>query len=171
MFFYPKMELTRVNLKSVASASDLKHISAASVLRGLQQSLLKRIRTKIMQGAFSERARKALYNGVAVRVGPSSVTIVATHPAFKPLVEGRRPRQMTWLTKATRPIPIVLDSGEVIFRNATPRSMENGSWYHPGRKPTDIVDVVRTEAKEAIKKRVAADLKKQLRQALSAKKK
>lgn len=170
MFFYLKPEVARVNLKSVVSESDLNRISAESVLKGLQQSLLKRIRSKIAEGAFSERARKALLNGVMVKVGPNSVTIVATHPAFKPLIEGRKPRQMTWLTKARKPIPIVLDDGTVIFRSATPRSMKNGSWYHPGHEPTGIIETVRAEAKAAIKQRVKADLKKQFKQALSGKK-
>lgn len=166
MFQPPKLEVTRVNLKPLVNPQDLERISPERILRGLQQSVLKRLRSKILESsALSNRAKKALYNGIKVKVGPKSITLIATHPAFKPLLQGQKPRQMSWLTKAKAPIPIVTDTGEVIFRSATPRSMENGSWYHPGREPTTIIEKARKEAREAIRTNVARDLRRQIRAA------
>lgn len=160
-FPVPKPAVTRINLKPLLSQQDLEKISPERVLRGLQQSILKRLRMNLLSAPLSGRARAALYNGMKVVVGPKSITVMATHPAFKPLLQGQRAGQMTWLTKAKAPIPIVTDDGEVIFRSATPRSMQNGSWYHPGRAPTTIIERARKEAREAIKQNVAKDLKKQ----------
>lgn len=167
MFKAPKVDVQRVNLRPLVPPGELERINPQKVLRSLQQSVLKRIRNKILQGTFSARAKKALYSGVKVRVGPSSITVVATHPAFLPLLQGQRPGQMRWLLKAKRPIPIVTDEGELIFRNATPRSMENGSWYHPGRERTTILEKARAEAREVIREKVRKDLQKQVRGALA----
>lgn len=165
MYAYPKVQVTRVNLRPLASKQDLERLEPSRILRGLQQSLLKRIRAKILQETFSTRAKRALYEGVAVKVGPKSITVVAKHPAFRPLLEGQRPKQMRWLTKAKSPIPIVTESGELIFRSATPRSMDNGSWYHPGRQPTTVIERAKAEARQALRENIARDLRKQLRAA------
>lgn len=163
----PKVEVGRINLKPLVPPGELERINPHKVLRSLQQSVLKRIRNKILQGTFSDRAKKALYSGVKVKVGPNSITVVALHPAFRPLLEGQRAGQMRWLLKAKRPIPIVTEEGELIFRNASPRSMDNGSWYHPGRKPTNILEKARKEAREVIREKVRKDLQKQMRGALA----
>lgn len=167
MFKFPKVEVTRVNLRPLISANDLGKIDPARVLKSLKLSILKRIRNKIFQETFSDRAKKALARGVEVRVGPSSITVVAKHPAFRPLLEGQKRQQMRWLTKAKRPIPIVTDDGTVIFRSATPRSMENGSWYHPGRQPTTVIERAKSESRKIIKERVAKDLRRQIRAAIA----
>jgi hypothetical protein len=166
MFKPPKVEVTRVNLKPLISAQDLEKISPERILKGLQQSVLKRLRANILISPLSGRAKAALYNGIKVKVGPKSITLIATHPAFKPLLQGQKPGQMSWLTKARAPIPIVTDTGEVIFRSATPRSMQNGSWYHPGREPTTIIERARKEAREALRENVAKDLRRQVRAAM-----
>ena len=162
---FPKVT-TRINLRSVLSVEELERLNPDRVLRSLQQSILKRLRQGILAAPLTPRARAALYHGMKVKVGPRSITVVATHPAFKPLLQGQRAGQMKWLLKARGPIPIVTDEGEVIFRNATPRSMDNGSWYHPGRAPTDVIEKAKADAKESVKKRVAQDLKAQVRAAL-----
>lgn len=166
MFKAPKIQVTRVNLKPLVSLQDLEKISVERVLSGLKQSMLKRIRQGILQAPLSGRARAALYNGLKIKVGPKSITVIATHPAFRPLLEGQKTGQMTWLTKAKAPIPIVTDTGEVIFRSASPRSMENGSWYHPGREKTTIIEKARKDAREALRQNVARDLRRQIRAAV-----
>lgn len=166
---FPKIEVQRVNLKPLMPPGALDKINTKKVLRSLQQSVLKRIRNKILQSTFSDRAKKALYNGVAVKVGPNSITVVAKHPSFRPLLEGQRPGQMRWLLKAKGPIPIITEDGELIFRNATPRSMENGSWYHPGRQATTILERAREEARDVIREKIRKDLQKQVRGALARK--
>ena len=69
---------------------------------------------------------------------------------------------MTWLVKARAPIPIITEKGELIFRSATPRSMANGKWVHPGRGPFDFIEKAKKEAKAAIKARVMAEIRKSI---------
>jgi hypothetical protein len=166
-FKYPKVEIQRINLRPLLGVGDLQRVNPAKILRSLQQSVLKRIRDKILQETFSFRAKKALYRGVSVKVGPNSITVIAKHPAFRPLLEGQRAGQMRWLLKSKKPIPIVTDDGTLIFRNATPRSMANGSWYHPGRKPTTVLERAKKEAREVIREKIGADLRKQIRAAFA----
>jgi len=164
---YPKIEVGRINLKPLVPPNALEKINVSKTLRSLQQSVLKRIRHKILQTTFSQRAKKALYNGVEVRVGPRSITVVAKHPAFRPLLEGQRSGQMRWLLKARGPIPIITEEGELIFRSATPRSMDNGSWYHPGRQSTTVIERARKEAREVIREKIRKTLKEQVRAAMT----
>lgn len=155
----------RINLKPLVPQGKVR-IDPKKVLKATQREILKAIRDEILQGAFSPRAKRALYNGVGTKIGPSSIQIVAKHPAFFPLVNGQKVQQMTWLTKAKRPIPIVLDTGEIIFRNATPRSMARGRWYHPGRHRTDLIETARKKTREIIKRRLGKEMRRQLRSAM-----
>lgn len=158
--------VTHVKLKPLLPGGSLRRVNPTKVLRSLQREVLKQIRGKILQETFSERAKRALSQGMKVKLGAKSITVLATHPAFYPLLMGMKSRQMTWLTKARRPIPIVTDSGELIFRSATAKSMKDGKWIHPGHKPSTVIEKARVEARKVIKQRVAQDLRRQLRQAL-----
>ncbi len=157
----------RINLRPLVPLGAVD-IDAKKVLKSAQREILKALRTEIQGEAFSPRAKRALKAGVGTKMGPNSITIVAKHPAFFPLVEGQKREQMTWLTKATRPIPIELDNGEVIFRNATPRSMARGSWYHPGRRGTTVIEKARKAARKVLKGRLNKELQRQLRVAMRA---
>lgn len=152
----------RINLKPLIP-SGAGEINPKKVLQGVQKEVLKSIRDEIQKQAFSARAKRALAAGVSTKLGPNSVRIIAKHPAFYPLLEGQKKEQMTWLTKATRPIPIILDNGEMIFRSATPRSMARGRWYHPGRQPTTVIEKARQKTRAVIKKRITKELQRQLR--------
>lgn len=158
--------VARINFKPLAPEAVLGKFDPEKVLRDVRREILRKIRQKIRQSAFSPRAKKALATGVKTKLGPRSLTILATHPAFFPLVAGQKREQMRWLQKSTTPIPIVLDSGDVIFRQATSRSMNDGRWIHPGRQPTRIVDSARKEAREIVKKRMVRELKRQLRESI-----
>lgn len=144
----------------------LERFDADKVLRSLEREVLKNLRGKILQETFSARAKRALTRGMKVIYGPKSITVVATHPAFIPLLEGQRKGQMTWLLKARAPIPIVTDEGKLIFRSATAKTMRDGKWIHPGRQPTTVIERAKEEARKTIKKRMAKELKKQMRQSL-----
>ena len=161
--FAPGLKISRVNLKPLLPKQALLNFNPERFLKKLERLMLKSIRLKIQQEAFSPAAKKRLREGIKAELGPKSVTIIATDPAFRPLIEGQKPGQMRWLMKAQRPIPIVLDSGEVIFRWASPRSMANGSWYHPGRKPTTVIERAKAEARAVAKKEVKKLLLQQLR--------
>jgi len=135
------------------------------VMRKLQRQILKKAREEIQAGPFSPRAKRALKAAMSTKMNGSSITVTAKHPAFFPLLQGRKNRQMTWLVKAKAPIPIITENGELIFRSATPRSMERGRWYHPGSKPTTVLEKAKSAARKVIKENLAKDLKAQIRQA------
>lgn len=166
MFAYPSPEVTRINLKPLLPSGALRRIDAQKALKALQREVIREVRRNIFQDTFSHRAKRVLREGFEVKVGKNSITVRATHPAFRPLLEGQHARQMKWLVKSPTPIPIITDQGELIFRNATPRSMQNGSWYHPGRNPTTVLERARVAARKVIRERVREDLRKQVRTAM-----
>jgi hypothetical protein len=154
MFAYPNIKVTRVNLLPLLPPGTLEKVSPERILKMVRREVLKQVQSKLFQSTLSHRAKVALKNGFEVQRRPRSVVVVAKHPAFRPLLEGRHQRQMRWLVKATRPIPIITDTGKLIFRSATPRSMDNGSWYHPPRQSTGVLEKARDEARKVIKKRL-----------------
>jgi hypothetical protein len=135
-------------------------------LKMLNRSILVRLRAALQKTNYSAEARKKLASAVRVEIKQSSIMVNVNHPAFKPLIMGQKRQQMTWLLKARAPIPIITDHGDVIFRTATAKSMADGSWVHPGRPSTGILDKVRDEAREAIKKRISADIRRRLKEAV-----
>ncbi len=161
----PSFIATRVYLKPLLPTRPLRNLDLDYVLRRAKRDLLRRVKGKLLQTTFSDRAKKALAEKIRIEIKPSSLRIVSNHPAFAPLLRGQKSGQMTWLTKARRPIPIITESGELIFRNATARSMANGHWFHPGRKPSDFVDKAKAESRAFLKQRLREDLKKQVRAA------
>lgn len=144
--------------------------SPERAMRQLKSEVLYRIKKKLQQSQLSERAKKAFAKNITVRLGPSSILIESSHPALVKLIEGQKPGQMRWLMKSKVPIPIITDVGELIFRNASPRSMRNGKWYHPGRAPQTFVDLAKQEAKELVKKRLLEELKRVVVQAAKKRK-
>lgn len=165
MLFLPTF-VARVNYKPLLKAEDLERLRPERVLKSLRREILKQIKVEIMKAAFTTAARRRLLRGFKVTVGEKSIKVEAIDPAFKALLGGQRAQQMTWLTKARKPIPIILDNGNVIFRNATPRSMKNGSWYHPGRQAHTVIEKARKAAREVMRKRLKQELAKQLRAAI-----
>lgn len=158
----------RVNLKPLASDAVLERIDPGWILRRIHREMLKSIKTRIMSGAFSKRARDRLSRGLRAKLGPSSVTFYTKDSAFMPLVMGQRAGAMTWLLGARAPVPIVLDDGQVIFRTPTARSMRSGGWRHPGRAPTTIIEMARQEARKVMQKRIQKEIARQIRSGLKA---
>jgi hypothetical protein len=146
---------------------DFKNIDPTSALRRLRNEMLKRIKAKLTQETFSERAKKALARTIEIKVQPSSLLIIAKHPAFRYIVGGQRAGQMTWLTKAKRPIPIITETGELIFRSATPKSMADGKWMHPGRTPSTFLEKARQEARAFMRDKLYREYVNQARRAIS----
>lgn len=130
----------------------------ARALQLLKTDVLRRIRQKLIQSTFSDRAKKSLARALSVKIGPSSLTIEAKHPAFALMLKGQHKGQMKWLRRARVPIPIITETGELIFRSATARSMRNKKWMHPGRPPYDFVEKAKVEAKAQIRKRILKEL-------------
>jgi hypothetical protein len=163
MYQQPNVKVARINLKPLLPPGALEKVNVPRLLKSVQRQIVKQLQSRILQSTFSHRAKTALCNGFEIRRGPHSITVVAKHPAFRPLLEGRKHQQMRWLVKAQRPIPIITHEGKLIFRNATPRSMENGSWYHPQRKPTTILEKARVETRKVIMARLAKEFRREIR--------
>jgi len=156
------MAKTSDRLGSIYNKPFLDGLSLApeKALYRLKREVLKQIRSKLVQSTFSERAKRAFAQCLKVTATDSTLVITATHPAFIRLLKGQKPGQMKWLVKARAPIPIITETGELIFRSATPRSMENGSWYHPGRAPQDFIQKAKDEARKIIRQRVAEEIRR-----------
>lgn len=164
---YPETTIKQIYLRPLLPPGFERMIKPEHALRVLQRDLLKRMRQAFKtQEAFSERARVALARSLKVRVLRSSIRVTTRHPAFRPLVLGMTSRQMAWLTKAKTPIPIITEEGQLIFRAATPKSMADGKWIHPGHPPTDLLDKARKDSREYVRKRVTEEIIRQIRQTL-----
>lgn len=142
---------------------DLGSLDLNKVMEAGKRSLLRRLRGKLLQQTvFTPRAKAALARAIQVRIKQSSLQVVSNHPAFLPLIKGQKSEQMTWLTKARAPIPIVLDDGRIIFRSATAASMGRGSWWHPGRAPTDYVDKAKALTRDFMRNRMLQEIERNL---------
>jgi hypothetical protein len=165
--FAPGISVTRVNLKPLVRPYELDQISPERIIKRLRREVIKALKAQIQQETFSLAAKKKLLECFEVTQGPRSIRVVAKHPAFRALLEGQRAGQMKWLTKAKRPIPIVTDAGELIFRSATPRSMADGKWIHPGREPTTVIEKARKIARDTLKKYIKKEIAEQFRAAVA----
>ena len=77
---------------------------------------------------------------------------------------GVRKHKMKYLTKAKRPIPIKLKTGEVIFRWASAKSMaRKQSWTHPGIKPKRFLEDGIKKLKKEFRERIKEDSSKYFR--------
>lgn len=133
------------------------------VLRATGKLAVAQIRAEIGRLTFKRPATQ-LAKSFSYRIeGKSTLVIESSHPAAQYLNKGVRKHQMTYLTKALRPIPILRDDGTLIFRNATPKSMREGKWIHPGFKGKHFLDRGVARAREMVKNMVASDIKKRVR--------
>jgi len=139
------------------------------VLMKLTGDLQKRIKAKIEETAFSQRAKTAFAKAVTIRILPRSIQILTSHPGFIPMLRGQKQGQMTWLVKAKAPIPIITDEGKLIFRSATPKSMADGKWIHPGRGPTDFIGRAKKATAAFIRAHLTKAVAKQIRSAIAGK--
>lgn len=93
-----------------------------------------------------------LIDSFSYEVKGSTMIIKSDHPATKYVDKGVKPHQMIYLEKAKRPIPIITDSGDVIFRTPSSQSMKDGGWQHPGFKGKHFLDRGVEKARERVKK-------------------
>ncbi len=154
--------VTRLYLKPLLPTRPFGGLSIEKVLRLTKNDLNRRLKAKLLQTTFSDRAKKALARSIQIKINPSSLVISSDHPAFMPLLKGQKSEQMTWLRKSPTPIPIITETGELIFRSATAKSMADGRWVHPGRKPSNFLDKARKEAREFIKGKLLKEVQKDL---------
>jgi hypothetical protein len=160
----------RIYFKPLLPSDPLKGLDPEDALKRIRKDLLRRIKKNLLQEVFSDRAKRALAKAIKIRVDPSSLLITVNHPAYRPLVEGQKQGQMKWLTKAVRPIPIITETGELIFRSATPKSMRDGKWVHPGRGTSNFMERAKEGAKDHARTVLAKEIKKQIQMSLGRKK-
>lgn len=118
------------------------------------------------QTTFSRRAKVAFAKALTIEQTRNSVRVVVHHSGWAPLASGVRRQPMTWVTKSKTPIPIVTETGETIFRSATPKSMASGKWIHPGRAPTDFVAQARKAIDRFVQDKLGPAIAEQVRRAL-----
>jgi hypothetical protein len=156
--------------------------SIDAALRVARRDLMRRLKAKLGQTAFSRRAKEAFAKALKIETKAASLVVTVNHPGFSPLVDGRRRKQMTWLKKARRPIPIITETGELIFRSAHAGSLTwtNGpmtgpnvgkkrGWRHPGRDPEDFVDRAKEDAREFLRGKLTQEFMKELRKSFAKK--
>ena len=148
-------------------------------LRIARRDLMRRLKAKLGQTGFSDRAKKAFREALAIEYKPASLVVTVNHPGFMPLVRGRRSQQMLWLQKAKRPIPIITEEGKLIFRNAYAHSLTwthgpmtgpnvgKQGWKHPGRPPEDFVEQAKTASRSFLKEKLKRELADQVRKAFA----
>lgn len=160
--FVPEQTITSAQsapLRRVMADVDLQR-----ALDHYGKTLLRKVRDQIKQQVFSDAAKKRLSKALQIKLYPKSLRLTSKDPLWGYLVNGRRQQQMTWLQKSPVPIPIVTESGKVIFRSATARSMRDGKWVHPGRPALNIVEQAKKEARKLAQTRLKKEIVTQLRQ-------
>jgi hypothetical protein len=153
----------RIYMKPLLPGELSVGLDMGKIMEAGKRSLLRRLKGKLLQQTvFSPQAKAMLANAVKVKVKQSSLQVVSDHPGFLPLLRGQDRMQMKWLTKARAPIPIVLDDGRLIFRTATPASMARGSWWHPGRAPTDYVDKAKALTRDFMREKILKEVERNM---------
>lgn len=147
---------------------DFEDIDIERALSALGREMLKQVRKNVLQTAYSDRAKKRLSKAVSIQMFPSSLRLTAKDPLWGYLIpkQPSGPYSMAFLRTAKGPIPIVTDSGKVIFRSATAKSFRDGRWVHPGRPYLDVVDQAKKEARKIVQTRMKKEIVRQLQRAL-----
>jgi hypothetical protein len=103
---------------------------------------------------------KKFYESFSFRVKGSTVEILSNWPTIDPILEGRDPYPMTWLTqdKGVGIVPLIDPTNKVIFRMAPANSAE--AWIHPGFEKHNFmrrgVEKARAQMADLIKQDLAA---------------
>ena len=139
-------------------------VDMSDLLEEVGKDAIKAIQKEIGRASFKGQPTR-LKNSFSYRIeGKSTLVIESNHEAAQYLNRGVRAHQMKYLVNSKGPIPIVLDNGSVIFRNATPKSMRDGKWYHPGIRGKHFLDrgveKARAEMKDTVKKDIQSRFKK-----------
>jgi hypothetical protein len=160
-----KFIASRVYLKPLVPEELALYADPTDLLKRSKRDLMRRVKRELTQTAFSDRAKRSLARSLEIQIKPSSLRLISKHPAFGALVRGQKSEQMTWLRKARTPIPIINEKGELIFRSATAKSMKDGKWIHPGRRPSSFVERAKKSSRAFLKEKFKKELRKQMRQA------
>lgn len=143
-------------------------VSSKQIQKGVQEHLQKEA-PRIIKKAITDEIKRAsfrktptrLIKSFEVNVDKDRVEVTSDHPASEYLNRGVARYQMRHLTKSSSPIPIIKDTGEVIFRAASSKTMRDGKWYHPGIKGKHFLDKGIKRGKEALKEEAVKAFKQE----------
>jgi hypothetical protein len=141
--------------------NDMGMRTPSTVLNEFKDNALRSIRSAIEQETFSAAAKKALVASLRIRISGNSLTVTSDHPGWKPFIEGQKRGPMSWLP--SDPVPIVTNSGEIVFRTPTAKSLAGGGWVHPGRPPAKFVKEAIRQVEAEIQKTLIDSLGEQIR--------
>lgn len=138
-------------------------VTPQRALELVRKRILRKIRSRLMRSRLSDRAKRSFAQSLSVRVTKNRLSVLSSHPGFRHQLRGQRKGVMSWLLKAKKPIPIELESGEVIFRTVTAKSMTDGRWVHPGRDRHGFVEAAKREVTAEIKEMLVSTMRKAFR--------
>ena len=147
-------------VKDLPDKAQVEKVKHAALHRAGKEAI-KAIQREIRRSSWN-RSPVNLLNSFSYKVTGSTLEILSDHPAAQYLNKGVKPHQMIYLERADRPIPIIKENGELIFRNATRASMQRGSWQHPGIKGKHFLDRGVRKAREKIKEEILHSYEKMI---------
>jgi len=152
-----------------ARSTPLKDTSSPSknFLETLGPVVLREVKAEIRRTSFQGLPVKLL-DSFSYQVQNGQLVISSSHPAAVYLNRGVKAYQMTHLTKARRPIPIITDQGKVVFRTATKASMAKGGWRHPGFRGKNFMERGAKRAMDKVKQQAMAQTRDQIVQRFGA---
>lgn len=144
----------------------LSNFDADLPMERIGQEVMKRLKAGVQRAAFSKKARRRLAKALKIQVKGKSVLVFTADPLWNYLVNGRKKQPMVWLKKANVAIPIVTDSGDLLFRKPTAKSFSGGKWVFPGREPLSLAEQAVKEARKFIKRVLMRNLDSKVRRSI-----
>lgn len=118
------------------------------VLRAATQAALKAAKKELRRGVYVKSPQRMLDSLRASYIN-DRIVISTDHPAFEYLSKGVRRHVMRYLENASAPIPFLTATGQVEYRKASSKSLDNGSWVHPGFMGRNFTEKMQGEASKA----------------------
>ena len=137
-------------------------------LKKLGPIAIEEIKNELDRHSF-DRPPTNLKESFSYEIKGSQLVIKSDHPAATFLEEGVEEHQMDYLTKSPKPIPIMKDNGEVIFRKATPQTMADGKWFHPGINGMNFIEKAIQDARQRVKSEMNDEYREFIKQKIEEK--
>lgn len=154
-------------VKDLPNEADLDQAKERALERAGKYAV-EEIQREITRSSWNRKPTD-LINSFEYEVKNSTMVIKSDHPAAQYLNKGVQPHQMIYLERAKRPIPIVTDSGEVIYRTPSSKTMADGSWQHPGIKGKHFLERGVEKARERVKEELVKEYQELIKKALEGK--
>lgn len=150
-------------LRDLPNEGDVKK-AVDKTLDNLGKAAVKAFQDEVRRSSWNKSPQN-LIDSFQYEIVNGKVRVYSDHPAATYLNKGVKPHQMIYMTKAKKPIPIITDTGEVIFRTPSSKSMSDGSWKHPGISGKHFMERGKEKAEQAVKEQLVETYKDMLRKA------